>query len=960
MNGSGTGPAGAGSGSRVAQIGRFGQSIWLDYLSRDLVRSGELARLIDRDGVSGLTSNPSIFEKAIADSALYDAEIDERLAREGADPAELYEQLAVGDIRAAADLLRPIHARTGGADGFVSLEVSPHLARDLPGTLEEARRLWRSVDRPNLMIKVPGTAEAMPAVTALTAEGINVNITLLFSRVAYRAVVEAYLQGLERRPGRLETAASVASFFVSRIDTEVDAALERPLTGRTAESLAGPGALRGRIAIANARLAYRAWKELFGGPRWDALAARGARPQRLLWASTGTKNKAYRDVLYIESLIGPATVNTVPPASLDAFRDHGEAAATLEQGLDQADADLAALESAGISLDAITAALLEDGLSRFADDFDRLLAGVARKRRLRLGSRLPGGAERLEAPLALRLDERLEAWRRAGSIRRLWAGDASLWSSRDEGRWLGWLDPAGAFTSARTGLEALRSAWVRSGARDLVLLGTGGSVLAAAVIHRILGPAGTRLHVLDTTDPARIRAVLQSIDPGRCLFVAASKSGTTLETQLLTGYFLAQAEAILPLEPAGARFAAITDPGSPLERIARERGFAAVLATDPAVGGRFSALTAYGLGPAAALGFDPLPLIDSAGDMVRSCRPCVPPAEHPGARLGLALAMLARQGRDKVTLLCSPGLGPIGEWVEQLLAESTGKQGLGLVPIQGEPAGPPAVYGSDRVFVVQRLAGEDESPSRAAIDALAAAGHPVIELELAERRQLGQLFFLWEMAVAVAAAEFGVNPFDQPAVEAGKTRTRELIEAMESGRPIAEEPPYLVEGGIRVYAADRDRAALGPPTTLAALLRAHLDRLVPGDYAALLAYVDPTADHLAPLQAIRVAVRDRRKVASCLCLGPAFQHAAGQLHKDGPASGLFVQITTGDSQDLPVPGRHISFGAVKAAQARGDLEALRECGRRVIRVHLEEAAAGLRRLQAVFVEALAEGPAGRG
>ena len=356
----------------------LGQSVWLDFIRRDLVQSGELARLVAEDDLRGLTSNPAIFEKAMVGGAEY-ADAIGGAARAGLDAATVYESLAIEDIRAAADVMKEVHASSAGADGFVSLEVSPALANNTQGTLTEARRLWRAVDRANLMIKVPGTPAGIPAIRQLISEGISVNVTLLFARSAYEAAAEAYLSGLETLAaagGNLAGTASVASFFVSRIDSAVDALLEARIAAADAALAQKLKMLRGKAAIANAKLAYASFEKMLAGKRWKSLAAAGARPQRLLWASTGTKNPAYRDVLYVEELIGPDTVNTLPPATLAAFRDHGKPRSSIGEGLAEARLQLAELKQAGISLDSVTDRLLDEGVTLFADAFNKLLGAL--------------------------------------------------------------------------------------------------------------------------------------------------------------------------------------------------------------------------------------------------------------------------------------------------------------------------------------------------------------------------------------------------------------------------------------------------------------------------------------------------------------------------------------------------------------------------------------------------------
>src|SRR5712692_6653398 len=420
-----------------------GQSVWLDFVSRDLLQSGELSRLIAEDGLRGVTSNPSIFEKAIGHGDDYDELIAAVEASGDLDPGALFEGLAVHDIREGADALSRVYEQTQGRDGYISIEVSPYLAMQTGETIEEGRRLWRNIGRPNLLVKVPATRPGLPAIRTLIGEGINVNITLLFSQQVYAAVADAYISGLEdfvAKGGDPHRVASVASFFVSRIDTLVDDALDKQIAAAadpaTKQRLA---ALKGKVAIANAKLAYRFYQELYRSERWQRLAQQGAQTQRLLWASTGTKNKDYSDALYVEELIGADTVNTIPPATMDAFRDHGRLRDSLEEDVAHAQAVMEALAGAGIAIDDITARLVEDGVRLFADAADQLYASVQKKRRAVLGPKLNAMSYKLPPDLDGAVTAALEDWRASGKVRRLWAGDATLWTSTDEAKWLGWL-----------------------------------------------------------------------------------------------------------------------------------------------------------------------------------------------------------------------------------------------------------------------------------------------------------------------------------------------------------------------------------------------------------------------------------------------------------------------------------------------------------------------------------------
>ena len=909
--------------SPLEALHESGQSVWLDYLSRRFIADGSLKRLVERDRLAGVTSNPTIFEKAIAGGSDYDASLEALESGNDCDVMALYERLAIEDIQRAAGVLRPVYDATQGDDGFVSLEVSPYLALDTEATIAEALRLSRAVSRDNVMIKVPATSAGLPAIRALTAQGIKVNITLLFSQEVYEKVVEAYLCGLEELVARGAdpgTVRSVASFFVSRIDVAVDKLVDE-----------GSG-LRGKVAIANAKLAYQRFKRLFAGPRWEKLRAKGACVQRVLWASTGTKNPAYSDVLYVEELIGPQTINTMPPATLDAFRDHGRVRPALEEGVEQAAQTMATLERLGVSIDAVTAKLTDEGVRHFADDFDKLLGAVARKRAALLGERLDQQTVRIPFTMENQLTAELELWRHQGTVRRMWSGDARVWTGADEASWLGWLDIVESQRRRIGELRALADELGRERFSHAVLLGMGGSSLGPEVLAETFGAQRDqpRLLVLDSTDPAQIRSVEDTIDPARTLFIVSSKSGSTLEPNILARYFRERVKD-------GSRFIAVTDPGSALEKVAKREGYRHIAYGVASIGGRYSVLSDFGMVPASLMGVDLERLLAAAQRMVRSCSRNVPPAENPGVVLGMVMGLAAKSGRDKLTIFASPGLASFGAWLEQLLAESTGKMGRGIIPVDAEPPGAPRAYGNDRLFVDLRLAGESEPKVEALLGALERAGHPVVRVAVTDRYHVGQEFFRWEIATAVAGALIGINPFDQPDVEASKVKTRELTDAYErEGKLPAEKP-------LPVRADDK---------TLADRLAAHLERLHAGDYFALLAYLERTPRNREPLQEMRRVVRDAKRVATCLGFGPRFLHSTGQAYKGGPGSGVFLQITCDDAADLAVPGHKYSFGIVKAAQARGDFEVLAARGRRSLRVHLgADVQAGLALLREAIIRA---------
>jgi transaldolase / glucose-6-phosphate isomerase len=944
----------------VKALENHGQSVWLDFLARGFVANGDLRTLIDSDGVKGVTSNPSIFEKAIGSSDEYDGAIGNALKKGDRPVAELFEHLAVEDIQHAADVLRPVYDQLKGNDGFVSLEVSPYLAMDTKGTIAEAEQLWNDVSRRNLMVKVPATPEGLPAIAHLIGEGISINITLLFSQKVYVQVAEAYLKGLEKyvsAGGDPSHVASVASFFVSRIDSAVDKQLDEKIARANdpteKERLA---ALKGKIAIANAKLAYQEYKHLFSGPRWEKLAAKGAKPQRLLWASTGTKNKDYSDVLYVEELIGPNTVNTVPPATLDAFRDHGKARDSLEENVEEARQVLAELEKSGISLDAITTELVKDGVKLFADSADKLYGAVAHKRLTVLGAGIDRQELKLGSDIGKAVATATEEWRVAAKIRRLWSHDKSVWTGTDEDKWLGWLNSPAAADVAD--YEDFARRVKGQNFSDAVVLGMGGSSLGPEVLAETFArkPGFPKLHVLDSTDPAQVRAMEKAVDIAKTLFIVSSKSGGTTEPNVMKDYFFARVSKAIGADKAGHRFIAVTDPGSSLEKLATSQGFARIFHGDPTIGGRYSVLSPFGLVPAAAAGIDISTLIKQTLAMVRSCGPDVPPQENPGVQLGLAMGLAGLDGRDKVTILSSKKISDFGAWAEQLIAESTGKEGKGLIPIDGEPLGEPESYGNDRFFIDISTEGESDAAHEDKLTALERAGHPVVRIVMKSIDHIGQEFFRFEVATAVAGAILGINPFNQPDVEAAKIKTRELTAAFEKSGTLPPEQPVMSTAQADLYTDEKNAADLrraGADGDLGSWLKAHLSRISADDYMALLAYIERDHAHIDTLQHMRLELRDKHHVATCAEFGPRFLHSTGQAYKGGPDRGVFLQITADDADDLPVPGQKASFGVIKAAQARGDFDVLTERGRRALRVHLKgDLDAGLKMLDRAIVEAL--------
>ncbi len=937
----------------LSSIQKYGQSIWLDYLRRNMLTSGGLRRLIEEDGLRGMTSNPAIFEKVIDGSNDYSAAI-RALALEGEKIDEIYDTLTIDDVQQAADIFRPVYDRTGGRDGFVSLEVSPHLANDTPGTIKEARRLWNALGRPNVLIKVPATLEGLPAITQLISEGINVNITLLFGLDRYRAVADAYLTGLENRlnAGKsIDRIASVASFFLSRIDVMVDPMLEKLIEagGPKAEKASS---LRGQIAIASAKLAYQIYKEIFGSERYRRLADRGAHTQRLLWASTSTKNPEYSDIKYVEALIGPDTVNTAPLETLDAYRDHGQPADCLEEDIDHYEGTLRELADLDIDITVIAQRLEDEGIEKFNVPYDRLMESL--KKHSAEASSEPIDQQHLDlGKYQKAVTERMAEMAKNDFGSRLWRKDGSLWKDDRQSQdmiknSMGWLHCAEKMIEVAPRLKQFVGEVKAAGFERVVHMGMGGSSLAPLVFERSfsVGKDGLPVTVLDTTDPATILTIDKEAPVEKTLFIVASKSGTTSEPLAFGEYFYEKVKEKKG-DDAGENFVAITDPETPLVDLARQRKFRAVFLNFTDIGGRYSALSYFGMVPAALMGLPIDEILERAVRMRHACSSCVKIPDNPGLALGAVIGELARQGRDKLTFLTPDSLSTLGMWLEQLLAESTGKEGTGILPVADEPLGEPPVYGDDRVFVHIMMEDKANEAAKNPVEKLIKAGHPVITIRLKDAYDVAQEFLRWEIATAAAGAIIGINAFDQPNVQESKDNTKRLLsEVVRKGR-LDEAKPSADAETLKFFAAEKI-------TDVNNFLRTFLTQARANDYVALQAYVSENPETERALQSLRAYLRDHLHLASTLGYGPRFLHSTGQYHKGGPNTGVFLQVTVDDGDDPQIPGKPYTFGVLRKAQARGDLEALHKHERRAIRVHLGgDVLKGLDALKQTIASALA-------
>ncbi|HET7419955.1 MAG TPA: bifunctional transaldolase/phosoglucose isomerase, partial [Candidatus Dormibacteraeota bacterium] len=915
----------------IKELRQIGQSLWLDNIRRQLITSGELARLRD-EGLTGVTSNPTIFEKAVSGSTDYDEAMVE-LVRAKTRPKDMLWDLMVEDVQSAADVFRPVYDRTQGADGFVSIEVGPTIANSTQETIDFAQYLHDRCRRPNVMVKIPATKAGLPAIEQQISKGNNINITLIFSVDRYAEVVEAYMSGLERlhrAGGDLSKVASVASFFVSRVDTKVDKILAEKINATTdprqKQSLER---LYGKAAIANSKDAYERFGQMFSGPRWEKLKKAGARTQRPLWASTSTKDPRYPDTYYVEELIGPDTVDTVPPQTLAAFREHGEVRRSVDENVELAHRQLQQLAEVGVDLDKVTYELEVEGVEAFVKSFESLIATLAKAAKDIKAGKGPRQWHSL-GRLQPGVDQQLARLQKEDAPRRLWAKDSTLWTADPAKRQeihdrLGWLDVADKMQEKLHQFAALNKDG--KGYTDVVLLGMGGSSLCPDVLRNTFGAikGHPRLHVLDTTDPSTILAVRSKIKVPSSLFVVASKSGETTETLSHFAYFWEQAKG------KGRQFAAITDPGTSLEKLAQDHGFRWVFPNPPDIGGRYSALSYFGLVPGALMGLDVAKMLDRAIEMEHSCADSVPVESNPGVWLGGVMGKLATAGRNKLTLIMSPKVATFGYWVEQLLAESTGKEGKGIVPIEGEPLGKPAVYGDDRLFVHVRM---DADPPNRAVQALERAGHPVVTLTMRDKYDLGGEFFRWEVATAVAGSILGIDAFDQPNVQESKDNTKEVLASFKQKGKLP---------AVESVAASRSRTGL----------KDLIGKARKGAYFAIMAYTARTPASEAAIAAMRRSVRDKTQIATTAGYGPRFLHSTGQLHKGGPKTGLFLQIVQDDTKDVPIPGQPYSFSVLKQAQAIGDLKSLTSRRLPVLRVTLgREPAAGWRALAAAVKAAV--------
>jgi len=906
-------------------LNKLGQSLWYDNIDRGLIESGWLKAQVGAGVFYGLTSNPSIFKKAISESHTYTTDI-QAMSFAGYDEKQIYERLAIADIKKAADILLPIYEESGKTDGYVSLEVDPDLAHDHEKTVSEAKRLWGLVNKKNLMIKVPATRAGIFAIRDLIAAGLNINVTLIFSIERYLEVINAYYEGLEQRISEKQPISdihSVASFFVSRLDVMFEDKIKQADSAGTKAT-----DLIGKLGIINALAAYEAFVSSIEGERFGNIREAGGNVQRPLWASTGTKNPDFSDVLYVDSLVLPDTVNTAPPKTIEAYMDHGRTQivdyANAKETLGEA---IGNLEDVGINFPEMMEELEAEGVEKFQKAQNGLLAAVKEKSASfsrRLGD-LKGDTIRM-----------LEKMGAADFRERFFAPDATLFTSRKEEEAevlnrLGWIDAPRTSRDLIDSGIALRDAVLSDGYTDAVVLGMGGSSLAPEVFSKVFGAnekaEGLNLSILDSTDPIQIQAKLDSLNLKRTLFIVSSKSGSTAEMKTTFAFFWSAFEK-KGIENIGSHFIAITDPNSALEKTGRENDFRTVINADPSVGGRFSSLIAFGLIPAILAGIDGEKLLENAELMREKCDEADRVKENPGFVLGAILAAGHEQGLDKVTIVADAKYSSVGSWLEQLIAESSGKDGKGLIPIDNEPRPANGKYSPDRVFYYISSGGSHDEE----MEKLVENRVPVITSSLPDAYALAGEMYKWEMAISCACALMGVNPFNQPNVQSSKTITNDVIAAYKTD-------PNLDHGNVLFETESVQITGMLHPASeyknIGDLIKDFLS-VNEGDFIGINAFLPRLQPYEEKLQQLRSYLLDTYGVPVSLGFGPRFLHSTGQLIKGGKNNGYFIILSQAPDTDLEIPGEEMNFSVLHLAQALGDMRALQEKDRPVIHIRLKK------------------------
>lgn len=905
--------------SKLFALSGLGQSIWFDYIQRNLILSGELDDLISK-GVKGITSNPSIFEKAIAGSNDYNDDI-LSLIEHCTDTYYVYEKLVLKDISLAAEKMSRVFEDTKGIDGYVSIEVEPTLADDTEGTIEQAKKLYNELNRPNIMIKVPATKAGIPAIKELISCGINVNVTLIFGKNNYKEVAKAYIEGLKilkAKGGDLSRVASVASFFVSRVDTAIDKLLDK----------LGNTELKGKAAIANSKVSYKLYEEIYSSEDWKELKSCGAKEQRLLWASTGTKNPLYSDTMYVDGLIGFNTVNTIPPATLNAYLDHGIVEETLYKDMAKAEKDLEEISKLGIDISNVTDILQIEGVKAFVDSYKSLLTTLEKKI---FEFRFKGSVKIHINGYNQLIPELKEKINSENLVERLFKKDYTIWSDNptELANRLDWFDSPVYLAEHFEVIEKFALEIKEEGFKKVILLGMGGSSLAPEVFRKIFGirEGYPDLEIVDNTHPEFIQNLTDRISIKETLFIVSTKSGGTVETFSFMKFFYRLAVKELGEESVGRHFVAITDPNSGLEKVAKELKFRKIFLNNPNIGGRYSVLSMFGIVPAALLGIDIRILIQRAWKLREVLKTdCSHPA-HP-ITLGMALGRFADKGKDKFTFLISKEFFSLGSWIEQLVAESSGKNGKGILPVIEETIDNLKGLSRDRIIIVMRT--KDDEVIATKKEELIKDGYDVIEFNLCDKYALGAQFFLWEILTIFACKEMSVQPFDQPDVESAKISARKFVQLYKESGTLPLITTVLSKDGVGVVS---DKSGNSFSEIFEEFLRGSKKD---AGYISIQAYLPYSSEYDEKLIEFKNRLMEKTGMPVTIGYGPRFLHSTGQLHKGDSGNGFFIQLVKEANKDIEIPDEanedksSLTFGVLIKAQALGDWEALKENNKRVI------------------------------
>ncbi len=905
----------------IQSVHSLGQSLWLDNIRRDSLDSGELADRVAAGELRGATSNLSILESAIVSSDRYSVDL-RRLAQAGWPAEQIFNQLVVDDIRAAADAFLPLFEQTNGGDGFVSIDVNPIFADDTNRTIGEAMRLWDAVNRPNAMIKIPATPAGLPAIESSIRAGINVNATLIFSLGRYIEVIEAYMIGLEGRleaGGSLDFVTSVASFFVSPIDIALDEQLKEIVQRGEADGERA-SSLLGKVAVANCKLAYAQFVATFQGERFQKLATRGARVQRPLWASTSTKNPEYPDTYYVDHLIGPDTVSALSEATLKAFKDHGTPELTLPESISTARSQLQALDDLGISLDTAAEQLERQCVSESAVAYRSILGTIKEK---------AGAFQKELAALEPKMRETLVELERDEVGKRLWQEDVTLWVERDREkarvrRWLGWLsEPARMSTGIA---ELTRFAGTLNPAiTTFVLIGPGGGTFTAEMLARILTlPNGLDLHTISTANPDAIRALKKKIAPEATLYlIVDSSSGDGIEEHLLSTFWEQAVQKIE--EQTGDHFVVITEEDSKLHNWAVEQGIHRIIKVESQDDLWLSPFNWTSLLPAALAGADIQSFVQGGVGMTRACGPLVDAAQNPGLFLSSVLAAAFRSGRNKVTLFADPPLEPILKWIEGLLAAGRGRDESGFITIRDEPPGSGDVYGDDRLFVYLRSSG--------ALDRRLAgwkrAGIPVLVIETSTcPESIGEILVQWQIGAAIAQYLLSANPTDLDALQRSRVELQHILHRLERKGELPQADPLWQGDGVQMKSASRDLKFTG--SGLSEMVDFILAESQEAGGLGLRFYSPMSKTIQGKVRRLRHALRDQLGLFSLV------SSAGHDLGSDrGLKDMVYLILMVKPRKDEAIPGKNYTFGQLFEGQALSDLAVMKDYGSPVLYLYFD-------------------------